>query len=346
MKKTARSAFISGFFLTGAFISSQTIAAGEEAVLIREFIYEEAPFPSCHASTLVEVEPGHILAAWFGGSDEGEKDVAIWISHRKEGKWSAPVEAARHEEVPCWNPVLWRDLKSGQILLFYKAGPSPMTWSGFLRKSSDGGQAWTPTRILPAGIFGPIRAKPFQLEDGTLICGGSVETWQAWGCRCEITPDVGETWTVSNPINLPDDPFGIIQPTIFRTGPGQLRMLTRSRRGKKIATATSSNDGRTWTQASHTDLPNPSAGIDAVNLEDGRVALIYNDTERGRSPLSVALSSDQGVTWKKVLDLENEPGKEFSYPAMIQTSDGMLAATYTWRRERIRFVVVDLKRLK
>jgi predicted neuraminidase len=316
-----------------------------DAIKLQEFVYEKASFPSCHASTLVEVATDHILAAWFGGTDEGENDVGIWISHRENDSWSEPVEVAQHDGVPCWNPVLWKDLRSGQIVLFYKAGPSPETWTGFLRRSEDGGKSWSEVEQLPAGILGPIRAKPYQLDDGTLLCGSSVESWQAWGSRCEITPDLGKTWDITNPINLVDDLHGIIQPTLFRTGPNSLRILARSRKVRRIATATSDDNGMTWSQAVSIDLPNPSAGIDAVNVDDDRVALIYNHTERGRGLLNIAISEDRGETWKRALDLENDPGKEFSYPAMILTSDGMLSCTYTWHREKIRFVKVDPKSL-
>ena len=82
------------------------------------------------------------------------------------------------------------------------------------------------------------------------------------------------------------------------------------------------------------DVPNPSAGTDAITLKDGRHLLVYNPTRRGRSPLAVALSKD-GIQWQLVLTLEDEPG-EYSYPAVIQTADGTIHITYTWRRKRIR----------
>jgi predicted neuraminidase len=326
--------------LLGVIFSLPAVSGNEEAIVLQEFIYEKASFPSCHASTLVEAAPGHILAAWFGGTDEGEEDVGIWISHRENDSWSEPVEVARHEGVPCWNPVLWKDRNSSEILLFYKAGPNPDTWTGFLRRSNDGGKTWSETEMLPAGILGPIKNKPFQLEDGTLLCGSSVESWRAWGCYCEITKDLGRTWTKGGPINVPGEPFGVIQPTIFRSGPGELRMLMRSRM-KKLAASTSKDEGVTWSDAVLTDLPNSSVGVDAVNLSDGRVALVYNHTPRGRSPLNLGISSDGGKTWENVLELENTPGKEFSYTAVIETSEKMIATTYTWHREKIRFVLID-----
>jgi predicted neuraminidase len=92
------------------------------------------------------------------------------------------------------------------------------------------------------------------------------------------------------------------------------------------------------------ELPNPSAGIDAVMLEDGRALLVYNDTTRGRENLSVALSAD-GKSWHEaVLVLENQPG-EYSYPAVIQAPDGLVHVTYTYRRRHIKHVVIDPSRL-
>ena len=91
------------------------------------------------------------------------------------------------------------------------------------------------------------------------------------------------------------------------------------------------------------DLPNPNSGTDAVTLKDGRHLIVYNHTPSGRSPLNVGVSTD-GVTWKNVLTLEKDKG-EYSYPAVIQGSDGLLYITYTWKRTNLRFVIVDPKKL-
>src|SRR5207248_8888783 len=103
------------------------------------FIFEQAPFASCHASTVVEFEPGKLLAAWFGGKDEGAKDVQIWGS-RFDGRWSAPEVLGSEPGQPCWNPVLFRTPDG--LRLWYKAGPSPMTWTGFVRACDDG-KTWS-----------------------------------------------------------------------------------------------------------------------------------------------------------------------------------------------------------
>ena len=93
------------------------------------------------------------------------------------------------------------------------------------------------------------------------------------------------------------------------------------------------------------DLPNPNSGIDALTLKDGRFLMVCNPVPKGRSPLAVALSSD-GKTWTNALTLEDEPAKEFSYPAVMQTADGKVHITYTWKRLKARHVVLDPAKLK
>jgi predicted neuraminidase len=304
-----------------------------------EFIYETAPFPSCHASTLEEVAPGEIVAAWFGGTDEGEPDVGIWLARRIAAGWSAPVRVAAEPAVPCWNPVLHRMRASkhrGELLLFYKAGPSPERWSGFLIRSRDGGRSWSKPELLPAGILGPIKNKPLEIKDGVLLCGSSVESYHAWSCWVERTPDAGRSWSKHGPITVKDHPHGIIQPALFEIGHGRIAMLCRTRGMAKMVRAVSDDRGHTWTDALPIDLPQNNSGLDAVRLHDGRVVLIYNHTTRGRTPLNLAVSEDGGLTWKPGPVLETEPG-EFSYPAIIQAADGAIHFTYTWNRKRIRY---------
>ena len=221
-------------------------------------------------------------------------------------------------------------------MLFYKVGPSPRTWWGMLITSDDEGKTWTPPRRLPDGIAGPIKNKPIQLPDGTLLCGSSTED-AGWRVHFELSPDLGKTWQRIGPVN-DGKTFGAIQPTLLTHPDGRLQALCRSRQGR-IVQVWSDDGGKTWGEMTATDLPNPNAGIDAVTLADGRQLIVYNDTPRGRSPLNVALSRD-GVAWQAAVVLESDPG-EYSYPAVIQTRDGLIHITYTWKRQRIRHVVLD-----
>ena len=313
-------------------------------VRVAEFVYETAPFPQCHASTIVETPTG-LVAAWFGGTREKHPDVGIWVSRKITGTWTPPVEVANGVETPnlrhpCWNPVLFQ-VAEGPLLLFYKVGPSPRTWWGVLIKSSDGGQTWDKPQRLPDGILGPIKNKPFALDDGRLLCGSSTEH-QGWQVHLEWTSDLGRTWSRTKPLNNGIDSQAI-QPTILRHADQTLRILCRGRGSGRIMSASSSDAGRTWSPLSPSSLPNPNSGIDGVTLRDGRQLLVYNHTPRGRSPLNVAVSKD-GERWFAAHVLETDRG-EYSYPAVIQSADSLVHITYTWRRKRVKHVVLDPSRL-
>jgi predicted neuraminidase len=246
---------------------------------------------------------------------------------------------AREPNMPCWNPVLFLDAGS-KLWLFYKVGPSPREWSGVYKTSEDGGKTWSPQTILPAGLLGPIKNKPVMLSNGDIICGTSIESYKAWTCWVEISSDTGRTWQKYGPIFVPDENHGIIQPTIWETAEGHVKMLVRStHRIGFVCQAVSRDMGRTWGPATRTNLPHPGSGLDAVKLRTGQVALVYNHTKQGRSPLNVAFSRDDGRSWDAPIVLENEPG-EYSYPAIIQGTDGNLHITYTWKRQRIKYAMV------
>jgi predicted neuraminidase len=324
--------------------------AVQPGVIGEQFVFEEAPFAECHASTVVETPEG-LLCAWFGGTREGHDDVGIWLSRCGSEGWSKPVEVADgavsdSTRYPCWNPVLFAPLK-GPVMLFYKVGPSPSRWWGMVMRSDDHGRTWSAPQQLPEGILGPIKNKPIQLPDGTILSGSSTEH-DGWRVHFERSRDGGQTWQQIAPA---DDGrrFGLIQPTLLRHADGRLRALLRSRSGR-IVEMTSVDGGITWSQPVETGLPNPNAGLDAVTLDDGRFLLVYNHTTRGgnrprgREMLNVAVSED-GQTWQAGLILENTAGQEYSYPAVIQAGNGQVHITYTWRRQRIRHVVIDPSRL-
>ncbi len=318
--------------------------AADSAVVKSEFVFESAPFASCHASTIVEKGGGRLATAFFAGSGEGNDDIGIWISRFVDGHWLPPVEAARGESSdgkrqPCWNPVLFQP-KTGPLFLFYKVGPSPSRWWGMIRTSNDEGKTWGEARRLPEGILGPIKDKPAQLASGDLVCPSSTEN-NGWQIHFERTSDLGRTWTRTEPLN-DGRKLAAIQPTIlFRgsIGGDKLLALGRTRQGHIFRIA-SNDGGKSWGQISLTELPNPNSGIDAVTLSDGRQLLVYNHSDRDRSPLNVAVSRD-GDHWQAACVLEEQPQSEFSYPAVIQTRDGLVHCTYTWNRKRIRHVVLD-----
>jgi len=313
-----------------------------------EFVYEEAPFESCHASTIA-LTPKGMVAAWFGGTHEKHKDVGIWIARRKEGKWTDPqevVNGVQHADkrYPCWNPVLYYDEEWG-LLLFYKVGPNPREWWGEMMVSEDYGETWSFPRRLPEDILGPVKNKPERLANGTLLCPSSTEH-DGWRLHMELTADAGKTWKRVGPLPSAEE-LQAIQPSILHHPEGKLQLLCRSKNNRVLSTW-SADQGLTWSPLELTEVPNPNSGIDAVTFGPNQHYMVYNPTETAkgkwggeRYPLVLGFSAN-GLDWKPLLTLESEPG-EYSYPGIIVGPDNTLHICYTWKRERIKYVRIEVK---
>lgn len=383
MKDTIRIAFV--FFLSLAATTRSAevppvAVPGEGALISSRQIFDLAnkPTKESHASTIAETADG-LVAAWFAGTRERDLDVGIQVSRLVDGEWSEPVEVVNgvqssNQRYPCWNPVLFQP-REGPLMLFYKVGPHPREWWGMLTTSDDGGQTWSwPTKLGEAftigHLLGPVKNKPIQLDDGTILCPSSTEIHHEdgsmlWRVHFELTKDLGKTWEVIGPIQTGEQ-FHAIQPSILTYPDGRMQILCRSQE-KRIVQSWSQDVGKTWSPLSETTLPNPNSGTDAITLKDGRQLVIYNHSEglikpedgpilKPRRVLNLAISDD-GIEWKPVLTFEHETGPhpedkdrrrhfgEYSYPAIIQSKDGLLNIVYTYNREGVKHAVVDPKKL-
>ena len=328
-------------------------------ILRREMICSRLPTAMCHASTVLPLPDGTVLSAWFGGSYEGEGDTSIWTARRADGVWSVPVPIA-HVEEPHWNPVLQR-LPDGAIRLYYKVGAVIAQWRTMVCASRDGGRTWDiPRALVPgaqSGGRGPVRSKVIQLSSGRLLAPNSTELgpWTAYADRSD---DSGLTWTRSTPVLIQglrsdgtrtvqqsdvavsEQSFhgrGVIQPTLWESSPGTVHMLLRSTEGS-IYRSDSTDGGVSWCPPYDTGLPNNNSGIDLDRLPNGWLVLACNpvaDNWGARTPMSLLVSRDNGVSWDKLLDLDSGKG-EFAYPAVV-ASGPQLHVTYTWKRENIAY---------
>lgn len=334
---------------------------GQGGYISGELIYalEGRQTPECHASTIVETPTGFV-AAWFGGKHEKNPDVGIWLARHDGKSWSRPREIVngsegRDQDFACWNPVLFQPT-DGPLMLFYKVGVNPQLWWGMLVTSSDGGKTWSQPRKLGTdaalgsgnpNLIGPVKNKPIQLADGSILCPSSSEH-DGWRVHFELTKDLGKSWKVIGPINDASK-FNAIQPSILIYEGGRMQAMCRTKE-KVVAQTWSEDGGKSWSPLTPSGLPNPNAGTDAVTLKDGRQFLVYNHTVRGgefpsgRNMLNVAVSTD-GKSWKPMMTLERDRG-EYSYPAIIQAADGRVHVVYTWRRQSVKHVVVDPAQIK
>lgn len=328
----------------------------------REYIFEDdRAFQSAHASTLIELDTGEVLAAWFGGSRENHPDVAIWMARRSENGWSKPWIAADTRNIALWNPVLFKR-PDGRILLFYKEGKRIPEWRTMIKYSDDNGHTFSESAELVKGDIGgrgPVKNKPILISNGDLLAPASLEGEQ-WDSFVDISSDGGKTWTQSalipvrrvcyDFVDLVYDPRhcfgkGIIQPTLWESEPNHIHALMRST-SSAIFRSDSTDGGKTWCCAYDSGLPNNNSGIDAVKLPNGKLVLAWNPVSNlpnyykgPRTPLILSYSEDNGATWNELLMLESERGG-FAYPSIIANEHEILL-TYTWNRERIVFCKVE-----
>lgn len=346
-----------------------------------EYLFTDAPFPSCHAASLAELENGDLLCTFFGGTREAHPDVCIWTCRKRrlsdgtwEEGWSVPevvqdgllsdephiaayVPCDAHDSLrkACYNPVLYQ-VPGGDLLLFFKIGRNVRDWTGYLLRSKDNGHTWSQRErlqpetalgdALPAdSLLGAIKNKPEALG-GRLIAPSSKEAG-GWRCYMELSDDGGAHWRLTAPI-AQEAGISAIQPTLLRHKDGRLQMLCRTR-NDHVGTAWSSDGGETWSPLSLIEgLPNNNSGLDAVTLPNGTHVLVYNDfasvagpDKPRRTPLCVATSRD-GLHWRHAVTLEDSPIGQYSYPCVIVDRDGMLHIAYTWRRERMKYVRLKL----
>ena len=318
-----------------------------QAKLIKEgFVNPSPEEKSCHASTIVELSKSSLMAAWFAGEHENHYKVGIWASTFSNGIWSKAAKIAdgivNGKQYACWNPVLFKN-KEGKLFLFYKVGVTPREWWGMMKTSINDGETWSEATKLPDNILGPIKNKPIQLTSGEILHPSSTESLDSkiWKTHVEISDSDAKSW---KKIEIECGDYGVIQPTFLTHADGKIQMLLRSRQNQ-IVQSWSVDSGQSWSKLSPINLPNPNSGIDAVTLADGSHILIYNPLpsgnrwSNGRNVLKVAISKD-GNNWKDIYELENIDKSEFSYPAVIQTQDGLIHITYTFDRKLIKHVVL------
>lgn len=330
--------------------------------LLMKIINYENIFPldglSCHASHFTLLPDGSVYAVWFRGTAEGNDDVCIFGALKRPGErdWTTPVRLSPDDGQPHWNPVLHKK-SDGSVLLFYKAGKPISDWHTELMVSRDNCTSFTgPEELVPgdhSGGRGPVRNKIITLCDGTLLAGGSTEAG-VWRCFADRSSDGGKTWSRSADISLSYEQlshrkklegYGIIQPTLWESAPGQVHMLMRSTE-EKIFRSDSNDSGKSWGAPYDTGLINNNSGIDLDRTETGRLYLVLNPCGNGskkfgpRTPLSLFSSDDNGRTFTHVTDIATGAGT-FAYPA-VRWRDGRLHVTYTWNRKLINYVCLEI----
>mgnify|MGYP000825613116 FL=1 len=314
----------------------------------KEWIFTEKITDSCHASTVLPLDDGSVIAAWFAGSSESDDDVKILTSVRgTDGKWGEPIRVSADPNVAHWNPVLFQN-DDGTITLYFKVGKNTQYWKTYYSTSTDGKVWATPKELVPgdnSGGRGPVKNKPIRLKNGTILAPGSTEIDDKYRCFVDISTDNGKTWNRTPEINSSFLRFfkvPMIQPTLWESKDGSVHMFTRTKVGK-IYRSDSYDGGKTWCTAYPTNLPNNNSGIDLDTDDSGRIFLVYNPVGIPgiRTPLTLAVSLDDGKTFTKIKTFETGLA-EYSYPAVVVKGD-TIHITYTYERDYIAYWQIKVK---
>lgn len=333
-------------------------------IIKKSLVCKQLPTNMCHGSTVLPFDD-QVLMAWFGGEYEGLDDTKIYFTRLVEGDWEEPIVLST-DNLPHWNPVL-SFLGKGKIALYYKVGREIATWQTMVRYSNDNGLTWSnPIELVSGdkGGRGPVRCKTIMLNSGRVLAPGSTECDGKWEAFVDFTDDNGLNWQKSNVIGIEEDKEkvknvndsniqvseqsfygrGVIQPTLWASDESNVHMLLRSTEGY-IYRSDSEDYGETWCSAYPTSLPNNNSGIDIERREDGLLLLASNPVSANwghRTPLNLSISTDNGVIWETLFDLDSGDG-EFSYPAVVYYK-GIHHISYTWNRINVAYWQISLGR--
>lgn len=337
-------------------LDSVTALDNRPAAMTIGYACEDCVDPSVHGANVVEKLDGGLLATWFGGSREGGRDVVLWGSDFSPGSlsWSTPRRIVGPAETQTalgryiktvGNSVLVRG-EQGELWMYYVT-VSVGGWAGSSLNamlSQDDGKSWdAPRRLITSPFFNIStlnKTAALHYSDGTIglpvyheFIGKFAEL-----LRLDNTGRVLDKTRITNgrhsiqPLVLPLD--GQQALALMRdTGPAPGRVLI----------SRSNDAGQHWSADERLRLPNPDSAVAGLRRPDGSLLLVFNDTESGRGSLALAVSGDQGQSWKTVKHFEQvSDGKgEFSYPYLIRSSNGTMHLLYTWNRKRIRHVTFN-----
>ena len=312
-----------------------------------QIIPQPSYLPAAHSSSFTMMPNGDLLAFWFAGTREGSPDVKIWSSTYHSGKWSmahavldpSMIARANHRYViKVGNPVIYR-AQSGELHLFV-VSVSVGGWSGSALNhltSDDDGKTWSqPERIVISPFFNLstlVRTSAVSLSDGGFYLPVYLELGRKYPelLRFNADGDFIEQIRITAKNRM-------IQPSIMPISSDSawayFRNSSTNLDDRELFAAKTLDGGKSWSKPEMTNLTNPDSSLEVVNLADGRYLMVYN--QDNRSHLNLAISVN-GLYWRKIYELENTAGDEFSYPS-VHVNNGYIDVLYTNNRKTIKHV--------
>lgn len=336
-------------------LATTTAAAGE--IKITKVFGPELPGKYKHPAAITELTNGDLYLVYYGGSGEYSPDTAVYGARLPKGEtvWTLPKQIANTPHRTDGNGVVWQ-APDGDVWLFYVTRFGP-TWSDSRIKykiSSDGAKTWSDSRLLTLEKGMMVRGRPIALSGGDYLLpiyhevGDDREVIGPGSTSLFLRFDPKKkTWSESARIKSPK---GNVQPAVDEISKNHLIAYCRRGGGYgptgkgatdgHIVRSESHDGGRTWSEGRDSQFPNPNAAVDFIKLQSGSLLLIYNDSMTERTPLSLALSTDNDKSYPIRRDIMS--GKhDLAYPFVIQGRDGRIHLIFTNRRATILHAVFE-----
>lgn len=318
--------------------------------------FVDANKTAVHAASATLRQDGKIFAAWFAGSREGASDVAIDstvidpVTHAFSP--TRPIASRLQTAKDVWryirklgNPLV-HQLDNGRLMLVY-VSVSFGGWAASslnIRFSDDKGLSWSPaSRIITSpflNISTLVKGTPVEFADGNIGLPVYHEFLGKFGELLVISPR-GQVLDKHRLSSGRQAIQPVIVPLSDATAIGLLRDSGEEQ--KRVALTRTSDHGQHWTPLVATELPNPNSAVTAIRAANRGILMVFNNHEEERNILSLAISKDDGESWRVIHDFENQPpqaGKKikYSYPYLIRGDNNDYHLFYTWRKSRIKYV--------
>jgi predicted neuraminidase len=292
-----------------------------------------------HPAAMTELANGDFYLAWYGGDGEYQPGTAVWGSRFTAGKWSKPVKLAQDPFYSVGNPVVWQ-APDGTVWLWYVIRPGA-TWSTSriaMKISTDDAKTWSDASVLSFEEGTMVRGKPIVLANGDYL----LPVWKETGADTEVVgadtasyflryDPRAKKWSESSRIH---GRLGALQPAVSQIDKDNLIAFCRRGGGYGpktegyIVRSESHDGGATWSPGVDTAFPNPNAAVDLLKLANGHLLLVYNDSMHDRTPLTVAISTDNGATFPTRMNIATG-NHDYAYPYAFQSRDGKIHIVFT-----------------
>ncbi len=293
---------------------------------------------------------GRWLLAWsafYGGShDHSPAHIMGRWSHDKGETWGDPIMLLENDggcNVISVSVKVYRDGTVGFAHSRTDDESCHYAWP-FYRWSEDGGRSWgrhEPMVDMKTQFGFPCNGRLMELSGGRLVLPIQLNTQPAPGqgesfVHAAYSDDAGRSWKLSNPVAVRGvldgkQMVGAAEPAAFERKDGSIMFLMRTTLGK-IYAAESTDGGETVSDSYDTGLDSPAAPCTAARVPaTGDVVLVWNNARpdepgsgRPRTPLTAAVSRDDGRTWGDFKDIEPDTSRSYMYPVIIFDGDTAL----------------------